>query len=533
MATTDGNGSNASQRRDASTARLNRVPETKDAPSLDAEAARRGDRLGAMRFRRSVFALALSVAPFFGVACGGEEPPTNDDGNGGSAGDASSTGGRTSGGSGGAPGAVVDGCDAPSGDGTDVASTIDADETWTTSGSPYRVTQNVYLTATLTLEPCTIVELSAGANIFVGNDPVAASIVAHGDSTTNDDGETVERRIIFQRGEAEAWTSLLVDVGSTLDFEFVTLEGGGSPSGPYGAIVAYGDDAFGAATEMLRLRDVDIVGSTTYGVNLQTRAAFTDDSRNLRILDSGSEEAPYPIYLEAGAAYSLPAGLIAEGNERDEVLVHPFSNLLGDTFPSRGVPLRVSQQLRVHPDPADSGTATLTIEAGTEVRFDVGAGSGLIFGTDEDSLGRIVAEGTASAPILLTSAQEAPAPGDWVGLYFRNTPTTGNSMRFVTIRYAGAESATNGFGCGPGDNDGSILLITDAPVEPFLENCTIEDGGGEAQLVLGWTDDENPSTTAQAFAATNTFASSPSCSVSLPVDTNDQCPGNDDEPDCL
>lgn len=48
--------------------------------------------------------------------------------------------------------------------------------------------------------------------------------------------------------------------------------------------------------------------------------------------------------------------------------------------------------------------------------------------------GRIVAAGTEEAPVLLTSAEKEPRPGDWAGLLLDNS--RGNLFEFSTIEYA-------------------------------------------------------------------------------------------------
>jgi hypothetical protein len=352
---------------------------------------------------------------------------------------------------GGAPSAVVNGCEAPSGDGTDVPSAITGDQTWTYAGSPYRVSTRTYLTATLTLEPCTVVELAADAGILVGNAPEAGAIVAHGDSKQNPDGQTEERAIYFQRLDKDAaWGSLSVDPTGELDFRLVHLSGGGSLASEQnggGTILAYGADSGGAATPSVGLQDVMIADSETYAVNLQARAAFTPDSAGLTIETSGAESG-FPIYLEAGAAFSVPAGLRLDGNERDAVLVHPFTRVASDTFPARGVPFVIDQELYVATPNDDPGTATLTIEAGAELMFE-GAGSDLLFGADATHPGELVAVGTAAAPIWLHSAEAAPAAGSWLGLYFAHTTPSGNKLEHAIIEDAGAFSGAKGFGCGP------------------------------------------------------------------------------------
>ncbi len=443
-------------------------------------------------------------------------------------------GSATEGGAGGAAGStqVIDGCEAPTGEGTDVASAITADETWDAAGSPYRVSGSVYLTATLTLEPCTVVELDAGSNIFVGNDPEPGAIVAHGTAEPSAEG-IVEQRIRFQRLAAgSAWSSLLVDTTGLLDFEYVTIEGGGSAGSGKGAIAAYGADAFGEATVNLRLLQTRVVGSETYGINLLARAAFSSDSSDVSVVDSGSADVPFPIYVEAGAAFSLPAGLLLSGNTIDEVVIHPFAPVFEDTFPARGVTLRLDTALYLQGDVGQASVATLTIQPGVDLRLDQGAGSGIYVGADTERTGRIVAEGTEAEPIVLRSAQEAPAGGDWMGLYYRYPAPTGNVLSYVTIRHAGGPSGAQGFGCGPAENNASVLVLTDGPLAPFMDHCSIEDAGGDTQLLLGWNEEPDPAGAAQAFLGTNTLADSPACGVSLPRGEGNACPGNAD-PDCL
>jgi hypothetical protein len=86
--------------------------------------------------------------------------------------------------------------------------------------------------------------------------------------------------------------------------------------------------------------------------------------------------------------------------------------------------------------------ATLTIEPGTEIR---GLnGSALII--EKDST--IMAEGTAAAPIVFTSNQASPAPGDWGGLVLIGAATTnigvGMAEGFpVPPTYGGDDDAHN------------------------------------------------------------------------------------------
>jgi parallel beta-helix repeat protein len=78
--------------------------------------------------------------------------------------------------------------------------------------------------------------------------------------------------------------------------------------------------------------------------------------------------------------------------------------------------------------------ATLTIDPGVEVRFS--SQTVLIVG------GVLIADGSETDPILLTSASASPEPGDWAGVTFENLSNAGSVFRHVTVENAGF-GATN------------------------------------------------------------------------------------------
>lgn len=432
------------------------------------------------------------------------------------------SGGSSSGGIVTDSGEIPDGCEAPTGPGTDVTAAIDTDQTWTAEGSPYRVPANVYLTATLTLEACTVVQLASEVRIFVGNEPAPGAIVARGERLGG-----VLRPVRFEALDPSApWGTLEVDTTGMLDAEHTIFADGGGGSA-LGMVTAWGVDPEGSRTDLVRMVDVQLDGSAGVGVNLQRRAAFTDDSADVAIEGSGS----YPVWIEAGVVSTLPHGLTVADNGDDVVYIDPFTSVDDDTFPDRGVPLRLGEVMYLG-TPDGGGLSTLTIEPGVELQFAVGAGSGIMIGLDDMNLGQLVAQGTADAPIIMRGAAPDAPPASWMGLYFRYAPSSGHVMSYVTIADAGAESGAQGFGCGPGDNNASILLLTENALTPFLDHVTVENAGGDTQLLLGWSDEADPSGVAQSFAEGNSFADSPSCRVSLPRDTTNGCPG-DEAPDCL
>jgi len=105
---------------------------------------------------------------------------------------------------------------------------------------------------------------------------------------------------------------------------------------------------------------------------------------------------------------------------------------------------------------------TLTINAGTVIQFQ--ASSDDTSGGNETALseliitnGSLVAEGTAEAPIVLTSGTATPAAGDWGGI--RHTGNGQLTLRYVTVEYAslGVDYRVNGGFIVPPIIDNSII----------------------------------------------------------------------------
>jgi hypothetical protein len=476
-------------------------------------------------FRRtSVFVWALLST--FGVVTLGCQGGGEDDGTGGGDG----TGGLGGGDSGtGGSDAEDEGCPELTGEGTEVSGTIDGQVTWTPEGSPYVISGIVSVEGQLTLEACTVVQLEQDAGFSV-----SGSMVARGTAEENDDGEVVLSSVRFLPvADGEAWGSIDVDPEGMLDLEVTGLYGGGAREA---TIHAWGEDQYGLPHRNVRTYGVAIVGSAGYGVMLETRAGFTEDSEDLFISLSGSEESPYPIYVEAGAVSSVPDLLVLEENVKDEILVFPFRQVTEDTFYNRGYPYRVRGPLVIaHENGVTSDeVSTLTIEPGVLLRMEESAGSGIYVGAGDGNQGRLVAAGTSEEPIRFESGNEEPAAGDWLGVYFGQPVATGNRLEYVDIVHAGATSGAQGWGCGPIENHASILILDAEPVPAFIENCTIDEAGGDTQILLGWDYDADPAGAAQAIFEANTFdAEGPACQVSLPQDETSQCPGLDSEPDCL
>ena len=82
------------------------------------------------------------------------------------------------------------------------------------------------------------------------------------------------------------------------------------------------------------------------------------------------------------------------------------------------------------------GNATLTIEPGVTLKFDTGIG----FRMGYNGAAKLVAVGTAAAPIVFTSAVSSPAAGDWSGLALWDGTMGGTTIAYATVEYCGASN---------------------------------------------------------------------------------------------
>jgi hypothetical protein len=121
------------------------------------------------------------------------------------------------------------------------------------------------------------------------------------------------------------------------------------------------------------------------------------------------------VILTLGALVALSAPLCAE--------TVVSANVLSDAvWTPGGSPYIITRDIRVRYG------ATLTIEAGTEVRFERGTG----LSTDAGS--SIVADGSAAQRVLFTSNASPQAEGDWDGVRVYDSP--GSSFTESSFRYA-------------------------------------------------------------------------------------------------
>ncbi len=122
-----------------------------------------------------------------------------------------------------------------------------------------------------------------------------------------------------------------------------------------------------------------------------------------------------------------------------------FSLGRSGTWTRQDVPWRIVGHMQI-----GSNDNTVTIEPGTEIQLD---GDSL-----EVFMANLIAEGTAEAPIVFTSARATPAAGDW-GCVYISTGVDSPRFQHVVFEYAGG-----GAGCTGADYPTALIVPGTATV---------------------------------------------------------------------
>jgi hypothetical protein len=415
-------------------------------------------------------------------------------------------------------------CTAPTGTPVEHQGDIPEDQVWR-ADVLHKISSNIRILATVTVEACARIELGDSKGIQVGGSPKVGKLVVQG---KRDGGKLLP--VVFTRQDPQkAWGAVVLDATGTADFSTTVLDGGDSFTSQQnggGMLRVFGKSSTSeggtpVVTKSLRSDWLLVNGADAVGINLLRYSGFTDDSTGVAVRGTKKDA----LRIEVGASAALPTELSLTGNGKNDVILdQAWGGTLSTTVKAKGVPYRFEGALYLAPV-EDGAPAVLTVEPGVTLRFDTAKGSsGIYVGTSDTRQGQIVAKGTADAPIRFTSAKDAPAAGDWMGVYFRSYPSSGTVIDNAILEYAGGESAANGFGCGPKDNDSTILILGQRPAEAWVKNSTFRSGGGFAGIVLGWKSDmDGPD-----FVTTNRFENMPPCGVSRYRSANNSCPGTGD-----
>ena len=428
----------------------------------------------------------------------------------------STDGGAADGGGGGGDAGSSD-CVEPTGVGTMHGSSLTTAETWTAAASPHILPYDTTISAQITLEPCTLVQLAAHVTVTVG---AGGSIVAMGTDT---------RPVAIAPRDSAPWASIRAMNGGTLSLTYTGVLGGGDPLNTgrdfAGALDIRADQNLPPA-EILHADHLLIQDSASQGIYLHESGAFSAASTAVKI----ERSAGYPIHASANLAGTIPSGVYT-GNQIDEILLSGADTAQtirswDVTFADHGVPYHVGNASgtgRLDVGGAPATMATLTIDPGVILRFKKGGALYVDYASGSTpATGALIAVGTSAQPIRFTSAEPSPAAGDWLGLNFGDLPGATDRLDFVSVEYAGGGSTSGSSSCPYPSipiNDGAIRIFG-APASAFITNTTISDSASNG-IDRGWASDLQPDF---LLDGTNQFVRVGHCTQTYPKDASNACP---------
>lgn len=376
-------------------------------------------------------------------------------------------------------------CPVPSGSTTLHNHDIVADETWVGDGTvhviPTAITVAVRPGATLTLEPCAVVQVGPRSTIAVFGDAATnrpARLIARGTAT--------QPVTIARADDREGWTALRTSDGASfLDLSHTTIEGGGTTSSPMVKLIGNGDGQSLELNPTLRAISLTLRGATNCALSLQSGAAFTADSTSVAITGGGSpspsENQNGDLQITPQALNTLPPVVAIHDNQQNRIQVSAFGHTLQierDTrLRNHGVPYHfLFDSVRVH---SRTAIPRLTIEAGVHLLFD----STLMIGRAVDAPGQsepgiLEVLGEPGNEVVFDSSRRTPAPGDWPGIWL--AVADGSRISHARIANAGGHFAFGAANCRPPNtsNDAGLQLGPYLPSPGDFSDVAIVDSAG-------------------------------------------------------
>lgn len=299
----------------------------------------------------------------------------------------------------------------PTPDGAVSVAAIAADTTWGPEGSPYTITQLLTVApgATLTIAPGVEVRFGPGAGLLIQGQLLAEGSAAAPILLTGTGATPGSWRGVAVTGTSSA------PAGASL--RHITLA--------YGGLASLGGANLALEQARASVAHATFRDSAGHGI-------FTGQGGGVDIADSTfTSNAGFALRLTDVGQSAALARLSAAGNGTDAIGIAGGGDLFAhDTWEQAGLPYLVHGTVGVRQG------VTLTVEAGTTVRFTANSGLSLA--------GSLRALGTPVAPISFTGT--AQTPGFWRGITFFGTtaaPTSG-VFEHVTVEYGGSAGANGG-----------------------------------------------------------------------------------------
>ena len=360
------------------------------------------------------------------------------------------------------PGDVVTAGDALPPGCTSVTELPAAVETSVTVGPGCVIAHQVAIrnSAVLTVQPGTKVLMKSGGYFDIGSFTGGGALVAVG---------TAAAPITFTSAaatpQAGDWQCLFFGTGSTdSELSFVNLSHGGALCKVDGS----GDNL---ATVIIRggirgFSNSAVTDSLSHGIKIENKAGVRAFANNTFARNGAGGEPSLWVAANEVVTLKTPNTFM---DPDDYIRVDStFSAGTSGTWLAQTVPLRATSL-------AINDMAQITFAAGLKLQM---AG-----GTIEVFRGNLVSEGTPEAPVLITSGNPNPMPGDWGCIWYSSVQGT-PALRNTVIEYAGS-----GMGCSGANYKMAVVLQDSVQIMGTTIRKIAGGGirsGAACEVVLPW-----------------------------------------------
>ncbi len=288
-----------------------------------------------------------------------------------------------------------------------------------------------------------VLNIEPGVQISFETD---AGLTVSGQGKITAEGTTDAPIDITSVDQAGSWQGIQFDASVGNVMRHVAITNGGSAAwtgDPKSAAAVYltGD------TE-IEIADSTIAGSASQGMIVRDGVDLTFEANTL-------QENAVAAWVHPDIAGSISGTTVLENNDDDVVRVG-FGNTDSVTTEqtwAAGIPFEVQDTVRIE--------APLTLEPGTHIAFLADVMMAVI----DD--GTLTAEGTESAPITFTSAEDLP--GYWQGLKIA-TSAAANVLDHVAFENGGSEEWTGG-------GDTASMVRLEGNSKAVITNSTFQGSG--------------------------------------------------------
>jgi parallel beta-helix repeat protein len=296
---------------------------------------------------------------------------------------------------------------------------------------------------TWTIEAGTTIKLPHWSDIEIGGFSTSkATLLAIGTSANPITFTSVVAGTVNDR-----WGALHFGIGTNplTSLKYCILENGGIT----GSTAEYAEIVMNDCS--INIESTKILNSVDFGILLNSEARFGKFINNT--IDNPGHEgvnlyANWAHTIGTGNTFNAARGIVVQADiitQADAIWLKQPVPYSVTGFTDQGIEISNS---------TPEG-AKLTLSPGVQILMGV---HGQITAGNGYGKGSLIANGTASEPILISSARETKAAGDWSGVSFNSTTVTG-VLNYCTIEYGGYTS------------DGLVLVsYTNAPT---ITNCVL------------------------------------------------------------